>query len=204
MASSLNEKLHAVHRSLDDANIAHAFGGAIALAYCIAEPRATIDLDVNVFARVREASAVLGALPREIPVSRRHVDAVVTDGQVRLLWDDTPIDLFFSNHEFHVHASARVRTVPFDGELIPILDCTDLVVLKAIFNRPKDWADIELADDIGAIDHAIAATWIGELLGTESPTYRHLAAIFEGKRGRNAEPMSFPFVRGQEHDSDEA
>jgi hypothetical protein len=190
----LAEKLHAVHRSLDDAGVPHAFGGAIALGYCIAEPRATVDLDINVFAPVADAPGVLRALPPEITVSKKHLDAVARNAQVRLRWDDTPIDLFFSNHEFHAHASARVRTVPFDGEPIPILDCTDLVVLKAVFNRPKDWADIELTDDIGAIDHAVAGTWIGELLGTESPIYRRLAAILEGKRGRDAKPLPFPFV----------
>ena len=192
--STLDEKLLVVHRHLDAANVPHAFGGAIALAYCIAEPRATSDLDVNVFVPATDAAIVLDALPPEVSVKRRHIDAVLQNAQVRVRWDETPIDLFFNDHEFHVSASARVRIVPFGGEDIPVLDCTDLVVLKAISNRPKDWMDIELADDIGAIDQTIAATWIGELEGTESPTYRHLAAIFEGKRGKDAEPRPFPFT----------
>src|SRR5438105_77775 len=37
-----------VHRTLEDADMAHAFGGALALAY-VAEPRGTVDVDVNVF-----------------------------------------------------------------------------------------------------------------------------------------------------------
>ncbi len=190
----LNEKLLVLHRSFVEANIPHAFGGALALAYCIAEPRATVDLDVNVFVAVTEAASVLDSLPDEIRVEPRHVEAVTQNAQVRVRWDETAIDLFFNDHEFHVSASARVRIVPFEDDEIPILDCTDLVVLKAILDRPKDWMDIELADDIGSIDHTIAATWIGQLEGTESPKYTHLVAIFEGKRGKDAEPRPFPFT----------
>lgn len=192
--TSLDEKLLILHQCFDDARIPHAFGGAIALAYCIADPRGTVDLDINVFVTVDQARSVLSALPDAIRVTQRHVKAVEQNAQVRMRWDETPIDLFFNDHEFHVSASARVRTVPFAQREIPVLDCTDLAILKAIFNRPKDWMDIELADDIGAIDHTIAATWIAQLEGTEGFTYRHLASIFEGKRGEEAEPRPFPFT----------
>jgi hypothetical protein len=43
---SLPEKILAIERALTD--VPHAFGGALALAYH-AEPRATIDIDLNVF-----------------------------------------------------------------------------------------------------------------------------------------------------------
>jgi hypothetical protein len=47
--SALGERLLAVHEALDQAELPHAFGGAIALGYCVVEPRGTRDLDVNVF-----------------------------------------------------------------------------------------------------------------------------------------------------------
>ena len=37
-----------VHEHLDVAGIPHAFGGALALGY-VAEPRGTVDIDLNVF-----------------------------------------------------------------------------------------------------------------------------------------------------------
>ncbi|MDQ1395101.1 MAG: hypothetical protein QOG64_360, partial [Acidimicrobiaceae bacterium] len=43
---SLAERLLVVHAGLDGARIPHAFGGAIALAYCTEEPRGTRDIDV--------------------------------------------------------------------------------------------------------------------------------------------------------------
>ena len=41
-----------VHRTLSKAAVAHAFGGALALAQ-VAEPRGTVDVDVNVFTPLR-------------------------------------------------------------------------------------------------------------------------------------------------------
>ena len=47
--SALGDQLLAVHDGLDAAGIPHAIGGAIALGYCVLEPRGTRDVDVNVF-----------------------------------------------------------------------------------------------------------------------------------------------------------
>ncbi|HWH35956.1 MAG TPA: hypothetical protein VNT56_11650 [Acidimicrobiales bacterium] len=55
---SLVQVVLEVHRHLDGADRAHAFGGALALAH-IAEPRGTVDIDVNVFSPMAEVGAVL-------------------------------------------------------------------------------------------------------------------------------------------------
>ena len=46
---TLTERIVALHAALHGADIPHAFGGALALAFCTAEPRGTQDIDVNVF-----------------------------------------------------------------------------------------------------------------------------------------------------------
>ena len=61
--SELVEKLFAIHDSLTEASIAHAFGGAIALAYCVEEPRGTRDLDVNIFVDAAKAGRRSPACP---------------------------------------------------------------------------------------------------------------------------------------------
>ncbi len=66
--SELIDKLFAVHDSLTAASLAHAFGGAIALAYCTEEPRGTRDLDVNIFSDSSHAATVLAALPDDADV----------------------------------------------------------------------------------------------------------------------------------------
>ena len=45
MGLGLAGKVIAIHEALLDAKLPHAFGGALALAYCVGEPRATRDVD---------------------------------------------------------------------------------------------------------------------------------------------------------------
>jgi hypothetical protein len=175
--SLLAERLVAVHAALDGAAIPHAFGGAIALAYCTEEPRGTRDLDVNVFVSPEEAQRVFEALPAGVTVSASDVDAAQRDAQVRLWWDDTPIDVFFDVQAFHRHVATRVRTVPFEGTQIPVLDCDALVVFKVLFNRTRDWADIEAMIEAGALEGDDALVWVRELLGVESEPSSRLAAL---------------------------
>lgn len=121
--SVLAERLHAVHDALGRANIPHAFGGAIALAYCIAEPRGTRDLDVNVFVGAERAAEVIASLPAGV----RRPEA--------------------------------------------------LVVFKALFNRTKDWADIEAILAAGAVRRDDALEHVRRLVGTADPSAIRLAAL---------------------------
>jgi hypothetical protein len=141
-APSLPEKVVAIHRALTTAKIPHAIGGALALAY-YAEPRATVDVDVNVFVPTKRWEGVRDALgPLSIDVEVDE-EALERDGQVRLRWDRNPVDLFFSYDPFHSEMEKGTRRVPFAGTSIPILAPEHLTVCKAMFNRPKDWLDIE-------------------------------------------------------------
>jgi hypothetical protein len=149
---TLVEKVLAVAAALADHDLPFAFGGALALAYATEEPRGTRDIDVNVFVSPDDVDAVFDALPAAVahtPADRR---AVVRDEQVRLFWDDTPVDLFFAAHRIHHEAAARRRWVDFAGTRIPVLAPLDLAVFKALFDRAKDWVDIDTMRDSGTID----------------------------------------------------
>jgi len=61
--TGLAEKIIAVDAALDAASLPHAFGGALALAWCTGRARGTIDIDVNVFVPGERAAEVLSALP---------------------------------------------------------------------------------------------------------------------------------------------
>lgn len=180
--SRLADRLVAVHRSLDAAAIPHAFGGAIALAYCTEEPRGTRDLDVNVFVPPEEATRVFTGLPDGVVTSDEDLAAARRDGQVRLWWDDTPIDLFFDVHAYHRHAALGVRLVPFEDTDIPVLDCDALTVFKAFFGRTRDWADIEAMIDAGALDDGDAVVWVRDLMGAESEPAVRLGELLAGHR----------------------
>ena len=145
-------KMRAIHAALDGAALPHAFGGALALAWCTERARGTIDIDVNVFAGTHRVAEVLAALPDEIAWSADDVALLERDGQQRLWWDGTPVDLFLNTTEFHERTAGRARWEEFDGELLPFLSCSDLAVFKAFFNRTKDWADLEEMQAAGTLD----------------------------------------------------
>jgi hypothetical protein len=149
---TLAQKLLELHARLSEAGIEHAFGGAIALAYWTLEPRGTRDIDVNLFIPVAECERALTALPGAIAHDRGTVKGINRDGQVRLWWEDTPLDLFFSYQPLHEEAARNRRQVPFEGERIPVLGPVELAVLKAMFDRTQDWADIEAMIAAGNLD----------------------------------------------------
>jgi hypothetical protein len=176
--SSLADRLLAIHTALSDAGFPHAFGGAIALAYCTEEPRGTRDLDVNVFAEPNRAGQVLAALPSGVAIRAADVRAAERDGQVRVWWEDTPLDIFLDVHRFHRRVASEVRTVPFAGHQIPVLGCTALVVFKALFDRTRDWADIEAVAAAGAADLTEAGA-LARQLGADAAISRRLAELAE-------------------------
>jgi hypothetical protein len=175
--SELVEKLFTIHDSLTEAGLAHAFGGAIALAYCVEEPRGTRDLDVNIFIDASEAESVLGSLPREVRVRRKDVAKVKRDGQARLDWDGTPIDVFLNNIPLHDAVATAVVWVQLEGREIPVLDCASLVIFKALFDRTKDWADIEAIAIATPEDIEDATATIAEHIGPDDPAIEKLKAL---------------------------
>lgn len=175
--SLLGDRLLSVHESLSMAGLPHAFGGAIALAYCTEEPRGTRDLDVNVFASQDRAAEVLTAMPAATSVSPNEVETARTVGQVRVWWEETPIDVFLDTIDFHREAARGVRMVPFEGQSIPVLGCDALVVFKAMFDRSRDWADIEDVVDSQPAAAAAALSALTRLIGTDEAPTRRLRAL---------------------------
>jgi hypothetical protein len=175
--SLLADRLLAVHDSLSRAGLAHAFGGAIALAYCTEEPRGTRDLDVNVFAGPDRAAEVLGAMPAGTAIRPADVDRARADGQVRVWWDETPIDVFLDTIDFHRETARGVREVPFEGRTIPVLGCDSLVVFKAMVDRTRDWADIEAVAQAQPAAAAAALSALTRLVGADEAPSRRLRSL---------------------------
>ena len=164
------EKLLVVNEALAASRLPYAFGGAIALGYCVIQPRGTSDLDVNLFVPATSASLVLAALPSKVAWSAAQQASLERDAQVRLRWGDTPVDLFLSNHPFHESIAPRIRDVPFgpDGVRIPVLPCDALAVFKAFFARPKDFVDIGHMVEARAFDVAEVRKKLVDFLGADA------------------------------------
>jgi hypothetical protein len=180
---SLAEKVLLLEAGFHQRGIPHAFGGAIALAY-YATPRATIDIDVNVFVGVERADEVLGLLEAlgADPLRSRERAQLEREEQVRVRWDATPIDLFFSYDALHESCLERRQHMPFgEGDSIHVLAAEDLLVFKALFSRDKDWRDIEeLVYAMGdELDSAYARGWLERIAGARDPRCQRLAGVLE-------------------------
>ncbi len=172
--TTLVERIVAVGAALDRARIPWAFGGALALAFATAEPRGTRDIDVNVFIGTSRAADVFDALPVGVEYTNEQLVEAQQRDQVRLWWGDTPIDVFFAAEQFHFEVDTRCRSVPFEGRRIRVLGAEDLAVFKALFDRTKDWADIEAMVESNAIDLGVAADRLRGLLGDDDRVERLL------------------------------
>lgn len=172
---SLPERIVAVDRAL--AQVPHAFGGALALAYH-AEPRATRDIDCNIFVAATDAHEALAPLADLGVDVAGAAERAARDGQVRVLWDATPIDLFFSYDPFHDAADRGAIEVPFADTTIRVLSAEHLTVCKVVFDRPRDWVDIDAMAAAGTtIDVAEVLRWVGRICGDADPRYDRIATV---------------------------
>lgn len=176
-AQSLSGKLIAIHEHLAAARVPHALGGDLALSY-YSEPQATARVDVYTFVPTERWPYVRDALaPLSIEVDV-DVVALERDDLAHLWWDHYPVDLFFSYDPFHDEMKRRARRVPFGGTKIPILAPEHLAVCKAMFDRTKDWLDIEqILVATNPLDLDEIETWLQRMVGANDPRMQKLREI---------------------------
>ena len=187
MAATTNgvlARLVAVHHSLNKAGLDHAVGGALALAHYVYPPRGTADIDLNLTADPTDPGRVLSALPKPIEIHPGAAGQLRSECQVRLWWRsaklDTPVDLFLpASPIYHRLVVERARAAVFLGAEIKVLTATDLMVFKMLFDRRKDWADIESLVRANAGDPAEAADWVAQIAGSTDPRLAKLQEILD-------------------------
>ena len=172
------ELVEAVHDALGDARIAHAFGGALALGY-IANPRGTVDIDVNVFVPPTEIATVVTAL-RPLGYSATSADATQIGGlRFTHRREPFPVDVFPSLDEHYDEVARRAITHPFGrrNRRLPFLSAEDLCVFKLSFGRPQDWVDLTSIRRAADIDDEYVER---QLIALRGPTmYPRLARFLQ-------------------------
>lgn len=175
--TSIIDKVVELHDVLGDASIPHAFGGALALAWCTEQARGTIDIDLNIFLDPEAVDQVLAVLPDEVEVTEKNLAELARDGQTRLWWQKTPLDLFFNTTPFHADVGRRCRFEEFNGAQVPFLACRDIAVFKAFFDRDKDWTDLRAMARAGTLDYASVIGVLAMYLGGDDVRIEKLRAI---------------------------
>jgi len=176
-------KMARIHDALAKTDIPHAFGGALALAWCVGEVRATMDIDLNLFVEVAQVDTTLAALPRAITWTDDDEAALRADGQARLFWGRHPVDVFFNTTDFHERAARRVRWELLLDQELPFLACSDLAVFKAFFSRSRDWVDLEEMLRAGSVDVAAVLGVLADYLGPDDERVGRFHALARSIQG---------------------
>ena len=170
------------------AGIEHAVGGALALGF-YAEPRGTLDVDLNIFADADEPGEALDALSAGgVAFDRgQAIAAIASRGDLFLRHRGCRLDLFFNSIPFHAIASRRTREVRLLGVRVPILAPEDLIVLKLLFHRHKDIVDIERIVAAGtALDWPYVRHWLIECVGEDDARMATLNTLPGDRAGHRA------------------
>ena len=174
---SLVDRILTIHQLLDKADVGHAFGGALALAYCTGEPRATRDIDINIFLPAEEVAVVQKALHSVIGFTDSQLKYLEAEGQTRVFWGETPVDLFFNVSDLHQHMSLKTSQGILNGVEIPVLSAEFLAIFKVMFNRTKDWADLEAMVEEGSFNNDFVVSQLVDLLGAQDARIERLIRL---------------------------
>jgi hypothetical protein len=62
---------------------------------------------------------------------------------------------------------------------IPVLSIEDLLICKALFDRSKDWVDIEAVAKTrrGELDRSYINSWLGRFLPADDPRHARIEAL---------------------------
>ena len=160
----------------------YAFGGAIALNYH-REPRSTLDIDINVFVKPEDDEPLLEALSSlyGLEGQERSIQELRQEGQTRTTWGSTFVDLFLANTDFHLSMAERVEQQPFGDQEIPVLAIEDLMICKVLFDRPKDWIDIEAVAKTrrGQLAAAYMRRWLEQFVDPADPRLARLTGTLK-------------------------
>ena len=181
-------RVHAVAAQLEGCGIPYAIGGGLAYNFA-GVPRATRDIDVNIFVSQESARKVVDCLAElGIAAGPEALGEIRRDDQVRLLWDSTYVDLFFAFAAFHDSAAQRTIAVEFEGQPLRILSAEDIAIFKVLFNRGRDWDDVERLVRVQgpALDRDYIRRWLGELVGADDGALRRFETVVAEEDARAA------------------
>jgi hypothetical protein len=162
----------AIARALDTAGIPYALGGALASGqYGI--PRATNDVDVNVFVPPERLGPVWGAL-RSLGIAvdeQAAAEAAARDGLVVLRFGSFRVDVFVPSIEFSWEAARTRVSHVLEGTPVWFLSAEALCLFKLLFFRSKDVADLErlIAVSGETLDAAYVRARLVEMVGADDP-----------------------------------
>ncbi|MHB8875393.1 MAG: nucleotidyltransferase family protein [Myxococcaceae bacterium] len=159
-------------------DLPYAFGGAIALS-AWAEPRATVDIDLDAWVEADRLPALFELLERAgATIDRVAATASAAEQGMFEAWQGgIRIDVFVPSVPFYAEALSRRRRTRIADHETWALSPECLAVFKMLFFRPKDLVDVARLVAIGAagFDRKFVERWLTDMVGADDP---RLAAWF--------------------------
>ena len=155
---------------LERAGIDYAIGGAVSYS-AWAEPRATRDIDLNIWVtpdRLDEAFDVLAAVGVRLDRAAARKDAEER-GMFVGHSGDYRVDVFVPSVPFYAEALRRRRRVRLARRDTWVLSPETLAVFKMLFYRPKDLVDVQRLLEVqgSAMDRNFVRQSLIDMLGED-------------------------------------
>jgi hypothetical protein len=141
---SLIEVITALICALEQSGIPYAFGGAVALS-AWSEPRATVDVDLNVWIDEQRYGELFDTLEQAGAEVDREAGArrARAMGMIDARVAGYRLDIFVPSVQFYDEALARRQRVRIAGHDTWVLSPECLAVFKLLFFRGKDIVDLQ-------------------------------------------------------------
>ena len=150
---------------LEEARIAYAIGGALALGAWGA-PRMTKDVDLSIFLPPSEFPRVAEALERAGMLFDRNAAPKTIEriGMFNGRLGGVVVDMFISGHPHMTEMERRRQRVDaLNGSHLYFITAEDLCVMKLLYGRPKDIGDLERLFAARKLDLAYVRRWLSQM-----------------------------------------
>ncbi len=147
---------------LEEDGVAYAVGGALALGVWGA-PRLTKDVDVSLFVAPENFERVVETLERAGLIFDRYQAPkdIARIGLFKARLGGVLIDAFVSAHPHFLEMQRRrVRVDSADGTHLYFITAEDLCVMKLVYGRSKDRADLERLFAVRELDVTYIRSWV--------------------------------------------
>ncbi len=181
MADDLSPLAAGISGELTAAGIEHVLTGALALAV-FGYARTTKDIDIVVLVpSVR--------LPAVFEIARRHgfvgedrdlITQIRTRTFAQMHLGPATLDVIVPVLPYHERIVKRARRVEIAGRMVPLVMPEDLFVIKAIWHRPKDVADLQVLARKEGLDADYIRETLASLVKPGDPVHAEVARLLGG------------------------
>jgi len=169
-------------RAFEEYGVPYALGGALAYGLW-GVPRATVDVDVNVFVGEQGFAAVFRAL-RSLGIALDEEAAIATverDGMFAARFGLFRVDVFAPSIEFSWEAARTRIRQSIEGREVDFLSAEALAVFKLLFFRAKDIVDLQrlIAVQGEKLDSGYVRSRIVSMMGEDDERVRRWDDLVE-------------------------